>query len=125
MQVIVICSGFWSLKLGLIYFQVNEKLFPCNLSIKNEKLTEEAVKLAVQKWGKRSLTELEAEERLSYSCEKVIILRILNEPLIILLKFNAAENQIAELKYVLEVFFLTCIFCCAIMYSMFSLLGPC
>lgn len=35
------------------------------------KLAEEAVKLAVQTWGKRSLTELEAEERLSYSCEKV------------------------------------------------------
>lgn len=51
--------------------QVNEKLFPCELSNKNAKLAEEAVKLAVETWGKRSLTELEAEDRLSYSCEKV------------------------------------------------------
>lgn len=34
-------------------------------------LADEAVELAVKTWGKRSLTELEAEERLSYSCEKV------------------------------------------------------
>lgn len=34
-------------------------------------MAEEAVKLAVETWGQRSLTELEAEERLSYSCEKV------------------------------------------------------
>ncbi|GLT31772.1 hypothetical protein SLA2020_064820 [Shorea laevis] len=51
-------------------WKVNEKLFPCKLSSKNEKLGEDAVELAVKTWGKRSLTELEAEERLSYSCEK-------------------------------------------------------
>jgi len=51
--------------------QVNEKLFPCQLSNKNVNLTEKAVQLAVETWGKRSLTELEAEERLSYACEKV------------------------------------------------------
>ena len=34
-------------------------------------MAEEAVELAVKTWGQRSLTELEAEERLSYSCEKV------------------------------------------------------
>jgi preprotein translocase subunit SecA len=50
---------------------VNEKLFPCQLSKKNTELAEKAVQLAVKTWGKRSLTELEAEERLSYSCEKV------------------------------------------------------
>jgi preprotein translocase subunit SecA len=49
---------------------VNEKLFPCQLSKKNTELAENAVQLAVKTWGKRSLTELEAEERLSYSCEK-------------------------------------------------------
>lgn len=37
----------------------------------NTKLAEEVVELAAKTWGKRSLTELEAEERLSYSCEKV------------------------------------------------------
>ena len=54
-----------------LIFQVNEKLFPCKLSGKNTKLAEEAVELAVKTWGKKSLSELEAEERLSYSCEKV------------------------------------------------------
>lgn len=54
-----------------IIVQVNESLFPCKLSSTNTKLAEEAVELAVKTWGKRSLTELEAEERLSYSCEKV------------------------------------------------------
>ncbi|WVY96528.1 hypothetical protein V8G54_028679 [Vigna mungo] len=50
--------------------EVNEKLFPCQLSDKNVNLTEKVVQLAVETWGKRSLTELEAEERLSYACEK-------------------------------------------------------
>lgn len=59
------------LSLAINYFQVNEKLFPCKLSSKNSNLAEEAVELAVKTWGKRSLSELEAEERLSYSCEKV------------------------------------------------------
>lgn len=54
-----------------ILFQVNENLFPCKLSNKNTQLAEEAVQLAVKTWGQRSLSELEAEERLSYSCEKV------------------------------------------------------
>lgn len=51
-------------------WKVNENLFPCKLSNKNTQLAEEAVKLAVKTWGQRSLSELEAEERLSYSCEK-------------------------------------------------------
>ncbi|XP_062002898.1 protein translocase subunit SECA1, chloroplastic isoform X2 [Rosa rugosa] len=51
-------------------WKVNEKLFPCKLSNEKTKLAEEAVNLAVETWGQRSLTELEAEERLSYSCEK-------------------------------------------------------
>lgn len=50
---------------------MNESLFPCNLSKEKTALADEAVELAVKTWGKRSLTELEAEERLSYSCEKV------------------------------------------------------
>lgn len=51
-------------------WKVNEKLFPCQLSNKNADLAEKAVQLAIETWGKRSLTELEAEERLSYACEK-------------------------------------------------------
>ncbi|KAK3194414.1 hypothetical protein Dsin_025724 [Dipteronia sinensis] len=46
-----------------VYFRVN---YPMRIA----KLAEEAVQLAVKAWGQRSLTELEAEERLSYSCEK-------------------------------------------------------
>ncbi|KAK4282623.1 hypothetical protein QN277_013979 [Acacia crassicarpa] len=51
-------------------WKVNEKLFPCKLSDENTKLTDETLQLAVKTWGQRSLTELEAEERLSCSCEK-------------------------------------------------------
>ncbi|XP_022945327.1 protein translocase subunit SecA, chloroplastic [Cucurbita moschata] len=51
-------------------WKVNESLFPCALSSENAKLAEEVVQFAVKTWGPRSLTELEAEERLSYSCEK-------------------------------------------------------
>ncbi|KAK4372391.1 hypothetical protein RND71_007775 [Anisodus tanguticus] len=51
-------------------WKVNESLFPCTLSKEKTKLAEEAVEVAVKMWGPRSLTELEAEERLSYSCEK-------------------------------------------------------
>ncbi|XP_058195964.1 protein translocase subunit SecA, chloroplastic [Rhododendron vialii] len=51
-------------------WKVNENLFPCTLSKEITKLAEEAVQLAVDTWGQKSLTELEAEERLSYSCEK-------------------------------------------------------
>ncbi|KAL2326558.1 hypothetical protein Fmac_025616 [Flemingia macrophylla] len=51
-------------------WKVNEKLFPCQLSKQNANLAEKAVQLAIETWGKRSLTELEAEERLSYACEK-------------------------------------------------------
>lgn len=54
---------------------MNEKLFPCKLSNEKVKLAEEAVQSAVEAWGQKSLTELEAEERLSYSCEKVNKLR--------------------------------------------------
>ena len=53
---------------------MNENLFPSKLSNENTKLAEEAVDLAVKSWGQRSLSELEAEERLSYSCEKVNLL---------------------------------------------------
>ncbi|XP_062143954.1 protein translocase subunit SecA, chloroplastic [Alnus glutinosa] len=51
-------------------WKVNENLFPCKLSSANTKLAEEAVQLAAKTWGQRSLSDLEAEDRLSYSCEK-------------------------------------------------------
>ncbi|XP_068658653.1 protein translocase subunit SECA1, chloroplastic-like [Aristolochia californica] len=51
-------------------WKVNESLFPCELSKEKTSLAEDAVDLTVKTWGQRSLSELEAEERLSYSCEK-------------------------------------------------------
>lgn len=66
---------FGTPRIWYIVIQVNEKLFPCQLSNKNVDMAEKAVQLAVETWGKRSLTELEAEERLSYTCEKVTIRR--------------------------------------------------
>lgn len=51
-------------------WKVKENLFPCELSPDNMSLVENAVQMAVRTWGKTSLTELEAEDRLSYACEK-------------------------------------------------------
>lgn len=51
-------------------WKVKESLFPCKLSPEKVRLADEAVQLAIKTWGQRSLSELEAEERLSYSCEK-------------------------------------------------------
>ncbi|KAK1412484.1 hypothetical protein QVD17_33771 [Tagetes erecta] len=51
-------------------WKVSESLFPCTLSQETAKVVEEAVQLAASSWGRRSLPELEAEERLSYACEK-------------------------------------------------------
>lgn len=51
-------------------WKVKETLFPCKLSQDSLSLVEDAVQMAVRTWGKRSLTELQAEDRLSYACEK-------------------------------------------------------
>ncbi|XP_071716773.1 protein translocase subunit SecA, chloroplastic [Rutidosis leptorrhynchoides] len=51
-------------------WKVSESLFPCSLSQETSMVVEEAVQLAASSWGRRSLPELEAEERLSYACEK-------------------------------------------------------
>ncbi|KAI3759985.1 hypothetical protein L1987_50373 [Smallanthus sonchifolius] len=51
-------------------WKVSESLFPCALSEETTKVVEEAVQLAASSWGRRSLPELEAEERISYACEK-------------------------------------------------------
>ncbi|EFJ08380.1 hypothetical protein SELMODRAFT_160951 [Selaginella moellendorffii] len=51
-------------------WMANENLFPCKLSENSSSLAEAAVQAAVESWGKKSLSELEAENRLSYACEK-------------------------------------------------------
>jgi len=51
-------------------WKVNENLFPCKLSQHSLSLVEDAVQMPVRAWGKRSLTELQAEDHLSYACEK-------------------------------------------------------
>nr|CAD1829679.1 unnamed protein product [Ananas comosus var. bracteatus] len=51
-------------------WKVSESLFPCELSKETVSLAKDAVEMAVKTWGQRTLTELEAEERLSYSCER-------------------------------------------------------
>lgn len=48
-------------------------MFPCDLSKDTLLIAKDAVEKAAKSWGKASLTELEAEDRLSYSCEKVYI----------------------------------------------------
>ncbi|XP_044975930.1 protein translocase subunit SECA1, chloroplastic isoform X3 [Hordeum vulgare subsp. vulgare] len=51
-------------------WKTNESLFPCELSEDTLSCVKDAVDVAVKEWGEKSLPELEAEERLSYSCEK-------------------------------------------------------
>ncbi|GMH40256.1 hypothetical protein BSKO_08160 [Bryopsis sp. KO-2023] len=51
-------------------WQVAPDLFPCELPEAIETLAKEAVAGAVESWGERTLTALEAEERLSIACEK-------------------------------------------------------
>eukprot|EP00897_Mesotaenium_endlicherianum_P003893 jgi/Mesen1/3531/ME000197S02552 len=52
-------------------WKANPDLFPCELSETTSGLVREAVEAAVSTWGDKSLQELEAEERLSYACEKL------------------------------------------------------
>jgi preprotein translocase subunit SecA len=49
---------------------VNENIFPCKLSQDSLSLVEDAVQIAIRKWGKRSLNELQEEDHLSYACKK-------------------------------------------------------
>ncbi|GJN05385.1 hypothetical protein PR202_ga23006 [Eleusine coracana subsp. coracana] len=51
-------------------WKTTESLFPCELSKETLSFVKGAVEVAVKEWGEKSLTELEAEDRLSYSCEK-------------------------------------------------------
>lgn len=51
-------------------WKVNPLLFPCELSARSFDLVNEAVDAFVAGWGENSLTALEAEDKLSYACEK-------------------------------------------------------
>ena len=51
-------------------WKVKDGLYPCDLSAEADKLVQEAVDAAVASWGARSVEKLEAEERLSFACEK-------------------------------------------------------
>lgn len=51
-------------------WKVDPILFPCELSKESSSLVTDAVETAVDAWGQKSMTELEAEDRLSYACEK-------------------------------------------------------
>ena len=53
------------------FLQVNASLFPCEVSKESARQAEEAVEAAVKAWGAKSLAELEAEDRLSFACERV------------------------------------------------------
>ncbi|KAL3689898.1 hypothetical protein R1sor_016207 [Riccia sorocarpa] len=51
-------------------WKVTASLFPCELSESTISEAEKAVDVAVKSWGEKSLSELEAEDRLSYASEK-------------------------------------------------------
>ena len=51
-------------------WKVKDGLYPCELSSEAADLLKSAVDAAVKSWGERSVETLEAEERLSFACEK-------------------------------------------------------
>jgi len=51
-------------------WRVKDGLYPCELSEETERVLAEAIGVAVKEWGERSTEALEAEERLSFACEK-------------------------------------------------------
>lgn len=51
-------------------WEVNPALFPCELSEEALEHANKAVSLAVKVWGEKSLDELDAEDKLSFACEK-------------------------------------------------------
>jgi preprotein translocase subunit SecA len=55
---------------GADKWRVKDGLYPCELSSEAEKLLSDAVDAASSAWGERSVDALEAEERLSFACEK-------------------------------------------------------
>ena len=60
---------------GLAYVQirtwkVSPDLFPVDLSPAAQSAATAAVEAAVAAWGERAISELEAEDRLAFACEK-------------------------------------------------------
>lgn len=51
-------------------WSVKDGLYPCDLSPKTSKILSDAVNTACSVWGERSLEALDAEDRLSFACEK-------------------------------------------------------
>lgn len=51
-------------------WQASAALFPCELSEETRSEIEAAVEAAAEAWGEKALPLLEAEDRLSYACEK-------------------------------------------------------
>lgn len=51
-------------------WNVNPKIFPCDVSQESSACAKAAVDLAVETWGAGQLAELDAEERLAFACEK-------------------------------------------------------
>lgn len=51
-------------------WNVNPKIFPCDVSKESLACAKAAVDLAVETWGAGQLAELDAEERLAFACEK-------------------------------------------------------
>ncbi|CAG9467841.1 unnamed protein product [Pedinophyceae sp. YPF-701] len=57
-------------KKGVKSWKAKDDLFPCELSPETAAAAKTAVDAAVKAWGERSLTELEAEDRIAVACEK-------------------------------------------------------
>jgi len=51
-------------------WEVSPALFPCDLSEEALELASRAVSIAVKVWGEKRLDELDAEDKLSFACEK-------------------------------------------------------
>lgn len=49
---------------------MSPELFPCTLTDDTLAAAKQGIKMAVEAWGERSLSVLEAEDRLSIACEK-------------------------------------------------------
>lgn len=56
--------------MGARSWKTDPSVFPCELSEETTAAAVAAVEAAVLGWGKKSVPELEAEERLVFACEK-------------------------------------------------------
>ena len=68
-----VASNIWLALLGGASdakWKVKDGLYPCDLSSDTKALLKGAVDGAAKAWGERSLSAFEAEDRLSFACEK-------------------------------------------------------